>query len=284
MRPLVEPLLVNALNLIQVPVSINNQEVKAVLDTGSTRNIISSTCVNRMKIITKQCEDPVVLRVVNGDLVYPEDQADLDLRVAGKTHEASALVINNFAYDLLLGLNFIKQMGAEINFKTHTLTINGHQLPLPDLEEKPARKFKIKETTWVPAHSEKIINVNGDSRDEMLLLEPVDALYEKKSLVGAKTLCTIKKGLGTLRVANLSNRKIMIPKDMIVAHGYEIQDIMNAEEVRTTTHDINWEDLMGKQLKHPDKEKLINVLMKYPEVMSKGEFDLGKNRHRKAQH
>lgn len=285
--------------MIEVPIQIASHTINAILDTGSIRNIISTACINKLKLKPTKLKENVRLRVVNGKCVVPTEEVSFQIKIDFQSYFVTAVVVPNFTYDLLLGIKFMHAAAVCIDFAAQQVSIGSHVQPLPPhfSNEKTKPLFTAKDIVIKP-RSEKIVQLKGNLLSDMLLIEPVTAAYHRYGIQVARTLSTASDGSVFVRVANLSGRRIALPSNAKIAEAFDIIDINEPPEpsfqvaeqfddgdylpcqpsdeaIKSESEVINELDI-NTQLSQSDIAKLRRLMWTYTDVMSKGDLDIGR--------
>ena len=117
-------------NLISIKVECHNQLIDAVIDTGSTRNIVSKEFAHSVSLPKIEGET-VLLKIANNSLVNPDGKTEIEVKIQEQVLNVEALVVNNFPYQLLLGLQFCEQSGLIIDFNSKNVNVCGTNYFLP---------------------------------------------------------------------------------------------------------------------------------------------------------
>ena len=266
-------------NLISIEVECEGQQLNAVIDTGSTRNIVSKEFAHSLSM--PRFESNSVLKLANNALVCADGETEIEIKLNNEIIKIRALVVENFPYNLLLGIQFCEQSVTIIDFKSKNVSVCGNNFYLPpkfknyQLIARTARDLRI------PKNSEKCIPIKVKTSANCLLLEPDGDFSSRFGLITCKTLSKVERDSGFLRVANITDSDIFIPKGARLAKGSEIEEVFYLEE------ETNSEILDGQKIKINDelemkeRKEIIKLLQKYSSVISKGPLDLGRAKHTK---
>ena len=296
-----EALLTDKTRLIEVPFIINNQEHSAIIDTGSFRNIISYSFASQLNLKFYPCEEKIRLQVVNGKIVVPNSQVILHIKIGSQNFGVKALVIPNFGYNLLLGLHFLFEAQARLDFKSRHVSIGDDSFSFPTgfVQEEIDKPLKTVRREIIPARSEKILLVTGTSLSSTMIIEPNNSSFEKYDIAVARILT--KKDIENVvpvRVCNPNLRPVTVPKGATIARGFDvvgIKTINPSHEPTLTTTD--YDDDLSHQQTDPDmkndqqvldeldinpnlnkhqKKVILDMFYMYLDIMSRGDLDIGR--------
>lgn len=82
----------------------------------------------------------------------------------------------------------------------------------------------------IPPSSEVCVELDGCILDELLLIEPMPCLFGKKGIIGARTLVDSWNNLVCIRLANVSNRTMVIPRKMKRDKVFPVSEHMLVED------------------------------------------------------
>ncbi|RWS19117.1 hypothetical protein B4U80_14504, partial [Leptotrombidium deliense] len=152
------------------------------MDSGSKKNIISYEFA--LKNNCKITPASTLLRVVNGSLVHPKGKVTLDLQIGEKFYELSALVVQNFTYDLLLGIDFWNEAKVNINFENRTLKIGSfvHKIDCSFFNPSPVLVCVNKDTI-VPRWSERVLRIRTRTKEPQLMIESSPTAFTRHGVM-----------------------------------------------------------------------------------------------------
>ena len=112
-------------------VYLGNRKISALLDSGSSINLISRYLFDKIPAkyksdvdITKGC----TLKLANNSTVHIDGECCIKVRlVSGEKHTLPVSVISNTSHPLILGVNFMRSKGVSLNFmqdEVHSSTCN----------------------------------------------------------------------------------------------------------------------------------------------------------------
>ena len=115
----------------------NNREMKITLDTGSKYNFISEDKVDAKDT---QLISETSVKVANNYTQKVIKKAEISfsmLQIPGTTFKISALVLPTIPTDLIVGLNFLVEQNAHLDFENYQIKINGMVLEIPRGKQLP---------------------------------------------------------------------------------------------------------------------------------------------------
>ena len=115
-------LVVSTKDLVKLTGQLDNKRADFVVDTASGVSLISS------KFVEKTCKLQKVpylrIKSASGDKLWLIGKATIRFNIGKLEFVHDFLVIKNFEIDVLLGNDFNKKFGVDINFVTKTVTMN----------------------------------------------------------------------------------------------------------------------------------------------------------------
>ncbi|KAJ9064562.1 DNA damage-inducible protein 1 [Entomophthora muscae] len=121
----------------RVEISIQKVKIKAVLDTGSLVNIVSSKLVKKLKLAPDlnyhQLYGMAGLPMTHAIGSY----SALPMQFGKLLLAALAVILENKSYNLLVGTQFLRKYNGIINLKYGNLFIMGYEVPL--IFEEPVK-------------------------------------------------------------------------------------------------------------------------------------------------
>ena len=107
--------------LLVVDVKINNSIQRAMVDSGSSHNVISMTKARELSLLLK--ESPSSMIVANGNNEPTKwITEEVILSIMGKRYKTQFIVMDNLSNEIILGIPFLTTMSPIIDWKTKTLS------------------------------------------------------------------------------------------------------------------------------------------------------------------
>lgn len=151
-------------------------------------------------------------------------------------------VLNKLHHSLILGVDFLHNTQANLNFFTNTveLTDNPGISCITKLDTK-AGIARTKKAITIPQRSEMLISVvvSRQQNGSEVLLEPLQSLGSQ-NLSGAKCLVQVKNGRAFFKLLNPTHKDIFLRTNREVAKVSCIQNsnIQSLDENYSKSHDI----------------------------------------------
>ncbi|KAH0820972.1 hypothetical protein GEV33_001819 [Tenebrio molitor] len=106
--------------LIKVIISTNNTPVRALVDTGSTTNVIKKTLVSSIETLNN---GPGYLISASGTLINILGKTVIDVKIGEKMYKIDFLVVETLPRDIILGTPFLVREKATLDFDRRELCL-----------------------------------------------------------------------------------------------------------------------------------------------------------------
>ncbi|UYV72292.1 K02A2.6-like [Cordylochernes scorpioides] len=257
-----------------VVITINGQNVEALVDSGADYSVISESFRRNLKIPFFAEKGPV-LRVANRKHIETLGRCNLKVSIEELEIYFTFVVFSECSHHIKLGLDFFRATSAvidcgrgEIHLKESVNDGLEEDLPSHALED-----------CFVPARSiKKITVINEDIRGgKDLMIEGSKYLILKKELVIPSSIINFHHGRGEIWVTNGTSQNQIIPAGMLVGYlrkigSSGIYSVDTAEDEKFQSN-IKNEDrrqqilsLVDERLNEEQKSMIAECLEKYSEV------------------
>ncbi|TDL15616.1 hypothetical protein BD410DRAFT_816934 [Rickenella mellea] len=114
-----------------IMVFINNQAVRALLDTGSLADFMSTTLADQLSLAREPLEKPLPVQLaISGSRTVVNYSATVDLRYQDINERRRFDIVNLDSYDLILGTPFLFAHKVLLGFNPSQIAI-GSKISLP---------------------------------------------------------------------------------------------------------------------------------------------------------
>ena len=236
-----------------LPVIVNGQNMKMLVDTGAAVTILSSKLINKLPVNMKPnitpC-DTIKLQSANGNLISVDGTAEVILQL-GKSHFPWKVFVANITDDGLLGYDFLYNYDCAFEAR-RGVRIKGQWFKC-DVQNAPAliNKVCVSKDVNIPAMCEFVIEASAD----LSQFSTRDGLVEPKSqtsvnnvcvnigdddlshlIVGATLVDTMRRDIGIpVRLMNPTNSDIRLHAGTVIGHISEVDGVeIVADEERDT--------------------------------------------------
>lgn len=121
---------INSAPLNKLQVVVGGRPMKALLDSGSSMNLISKEAVERAGLITTLKENPVVIHVASGGRMPGQPivthQTTTTICIGRYQTKITLDVACLAGKDLILGLPWLRETNPRVDWKTGTLSFEGN--------------------------------------------------------------------------------------------------------------------------------------------------------------
>ena len=187
----------------------NENQTCALLDSGSTVNIISNSL---FKSVPSQCvysfkPSSECITVASNVQVQVLGVARVKLSTPYGKHKINVYVLSESSHPLILGTSFLAAKGISLNFSKHKIKVS-------------KCKVRIKKATVIPANSESIlkVKVNREVPYGLPGLCTISKELQGSDLFVAKSICHVSADHTVpVKVLNPSNNDITLRKGQVVA-------------------------------------------------------------------
>ena len=227
----------------RLPVTIGKKRVFGVFDSGAQTTVVRPDMMRHVPERYRHVR-PSNIKLVG---VHQNDSAiDGEARIPMKVGTKTFLVdvcVADIADSVLLGMNFITQIGALVDFNTGNVTMGTEEVYMQrEPENSHTARLVVRKAIAIPSRSERVIELNPQVRKvkpgETMLVQPVRAFTTKTGLVMARSLATHRDGSFTTVVANITDEPIVIDKNVTIALATPIDTILGAIDTESAHDDL----------------------------------------------
>ncbi|CAC5366824.1 unnamed protein product [Mytilus coruscus] len=234
-----------ATNLIKIRVA--NHFGMAMVDSGATISAISADFYYANLQKTVPLEKAYLLATgASGASLRAVGQIHVTIEIGRLSMEQTFQVFENFTHSVILGLDFLDQQKARLNFDDKTLVLQSGitEVPLTNGEnnDNSICFISLINDEVIPSRSEVIIpvqTVDKSIKSKIGIIEPNPALVGKQNIVGATCLVQIRNNKSFLQVLNPTNAKVRLSKHTKIGKFSEIIENSISSEITENTIEIN---------------------------------------------
>lgn len=113
---------------IELNVTINGQQTKALVDTGSVYNYVTQHMVDKANLKTRDLGKFAIAEMANGDTIRIEKESQVQFNLINNLnviYNELFRIIPESSASMILGMNFLQKNDAIINMKEGLITIDG---------------------------------------------------------------------------------------------------------------------------------------------------------------
>lgn len=187
-----------------ITLKIKRRTVQCLVDTWSSKSIISANLAKTLKLRFHQDQDGITsLVAATGHNLKIQGKTDITLQINGLLVPHTFLIVDGLYPSLLLGTDFLTKNSAFIDYVEGTVRFYDHLVILPLQSFNTLHNCAtVKQTMCIPRLSEAIIAVNIPKtfRGSEVMLESLPNTPCPVMVGGSLT--KIKNNVGYLRVLN----------------------------------------------------------------------------------
>ncbi|KAJ8946245.1 hypothetical protein NQ318_004614, partial [Aromia moschata] len=199
-----------------------------VIDTGATRTILRPDILPKPP---KQLSRHVRLETATGELIPVHGEVYVKIQLGSKIMYHQVLIAD-IRDDCILGLDILSKHGFVVDIKNRIIQIQNEEIVMaPKLKDyNQSRRIIVEEDIQMPQGSENIIIAKLDGNGEGLSTGLVEANERNDGLLIARTLVQMNNQI-PVRIANISDRKIILKKNEVLGRCEPIERVIKCEEV-----------------------------------------------------
>ena len=222
--------------LLFMPVSISHMKISALLDTGSSVNIMSSHLYNSLP---KYCHSPLLpsnfgnhVVVASGDKIEILGTSFVKMKSSTGKHKVKVLVMRNTSHPLIFGTDYLRQKRITTSFATNTVHTS-------DCSVRCNKSFEIPANNKVLIFAKVPNSVNIGTQGICYTCKDLS----KEGLIVARAVVTVSVDhLVPLKVMNVTDSVVVVPKRKNLARftvlddSYQIQIPCNDNDSHDNVH------------------------------------------------
>ncbi|MCG8048996.1 MAG: reverse transcriptase domain-containing protein, partial [Candidatus Thiodiazotropha endolucinida] len=264
---------------------VNGKPVYCLVDTGATLTIISTKVWELVDPpFSALTPFPQTISTATGSPIEVSGKARVQIKMA-KSICYIDVIVANIENDLIIGLDFLKNMDCRIDVAQGTLTIQGETMQLDCLGYVGCSRIVASEMVQIPPLSERIISgkmvESSLSKDRLCIIEPSESFLQKGKALIARTL-TFSQDKVPIRVMNMTDEICDIYPGTNLAKASSVSEVQKVKPISsrnrktvpdhlTDLYDRTVEGMNGEQ-----KNQISKLLNKYSSVFSENDDDIGR--------
>ncbi|RWR99670.1 Retrovirus-related Pol polyprotein from transposon 17.6-like protein, partial [Dinothrombium tinctorium] len=277
----------NISSALFVPVKVNNFPTIAIFDTGAGLSVVSEAFKNLIKIPRKGACN-IKVRTVNNDICEATETVSFVLKLGKKKVNVSAVVLQNFPYNILIGNDVITKEKLILNFSDPREL----RIDIPEtLDSINAYTFNP-ENINLTVESSLTLQPYTSSICSLIVKQEPDLTgdYEVKlnevySMNGLVSVLHFENGTALALLSNSSEIPLIIKRGKTIGKIFnkfldepneqiKIIEIMNVENINDTTNEneseFNISDFkISDDLNKENREKLESLITSYKDCFTK---------------
>ena len=228
---------------------IQNVSILALIDSGASISCMSAEFYHSLPAQSRsliQKSKVLSIQGVSGQCLQVIGQITVSVVANRLKLSHTFQVIKDLPKTVILGVDFLSDHKASINWTNNTLQIQNGLTEIPiQVQNSPAHLVKTINTVSIPPNCEMLLDVKvkiPKNNDEVLFFDSVTSLPTKHNVMAAKSIARVQGSRSILRIFNFTNSTVTLPANtnvaiatQSIAHIYE-EPTSSPCEVYTTTH------------------------------------------------
>uniref|UniRef100_L7LVQ9 RNA-directed DNA polymerase n=1 Tax=Rhipicephalus pulchellus TaxID=72859 RepID=L7LVQ9_RHIPC len=267
----------------KVSVWIDSVLTMALVDTGATISVMSFAFKRLLGRKVLFCWDRTdTFRGVSGELLHPVGVCSVEVSLGGHVFNAEFAVLPHATHDVILGLDFLKLCGANVDCRTGEITVDS-SIPSTFMEHPPCHESAlcVCMDTVVPPLSAKCVPVTCSPTTDKTFdatVEPIHFSCMKKNVMIPNCTLSVVQGRTSLWTINCSDEPTILPEGLKLAAIREQQVFSLAilTESRDSPDESNFDNvhaidssimaMINKALSTNQRRELASILGKHSRV------------------
>ncbi|KAJ8948844.1 hypothetical protein NQ318_013496 [Aromia moschata] len=224
-----------------------------VIDTGATRTILRPDILPKS---SKELFRHVKLETATGELIPVHGELNVKIQLGSKIIHHRILTAD-IRDDCILGLDILSKHGFVVDVKNRIIQIQNEEIVMaPKLQDyNKSRRIIVEEDIQIPQGSENIIIAKLDGNSEGLSIGMVEDSERYDGVLVARSLVQMDNQI-PVRIANISDKKIILKKNEVLGRCEPVEKIIKCEEVnQAQTNQARVEDeWSSEELKKSQKK------------------------------
>ena len=275
--------------------SVENEQVKLLVDTGAAISVISESFFNSALRMHYSLQTPrnglESIQTANGATVAVKGFVTFPLTIGNEHYECQASVVSGLAYNVVLGRDFLHKTHAVIDVPGHIVTfkndntvsfITGNTPPL-------LCSVAVFSSFVIEPRSEAIIPVQllqSHSSSVAGLVEGNEKLTSRYRLLPAASIsCPTSEGNVSFRLLNPSDEPVLLHKGTVIGTFSELlhtdivplKSSVSAMDSAPQHHSLlsELESIKNVDLSEAQNAALSQLLLSYKDIFASSSLDLG---------
>ena len=275
--------ILKAADLIKIPVKILNYDAKAMLDCGAACSFIKESLFLKLKMVMKK--DIMELKGFGGKIVRTEGQVAVEMWLAKFKINMNLNVMKDeyMAEDLILGVDFFKDNGVELDLKRKQMKMNRKDGGMILIKIKEGAIIDMARYDRIPVYA-RSDNTCRTGESGFIGIEVPQLNMESNEFIfegvegEVEFVCGIlTRNEGNVMYVNRGEKNVAVKEGDRIGH---VSMLIEGEEGQLTE---SWTiervreeiDLNNSELNRKEKEQVYEMLRSVSAVLSKGDTDIG---------
>ena len=223
---------------------VQDREIRCLVDTGAGRNLLSMEQFRKLSSESHPSLEPadVVLMSATGMRMKVHGQVTLPVQL-GRSECHIQFIVADCAEEAILGVPFLQESKAKLDFSRLRLHLFGHTVPCFDAEAKPlSAAVRLSKAVTIAPGQEYVVPGRAKFRgpaNQYSVLAPTQGFTRRHMVLVAHVLMEAKSGNPwvPVRIFNPGTEPVSMAKRTLVAYLQPIEGILPAKSIenRSTT-------------------------------------------------
>ena len=210
--------------LIQLPIKIHNKPFEGILDTVSTLSFINSKVLKELNLSSKTVNSAKI-KMLDQNCMLLNQLIKVEVEFDNKQMKQTFYVYEQLKYDLLLGIDFCRNAGITIEFKTKTIEISATNHTM-DIEFDLLTELEVK----IPPQCMAILKYKLTTEHEFALFDPNEELAKQHQIIIDRGLMDLTNDF-EITIYNTTPDEVVINKEQKVGKLTVINEITEKENL-----------------------------------------------------
>ena len=269
---------------------IINSPCTFTIDTGADVTIMSHRVYTNL-VNVEELQPPEMnesVRGIEGSEIPVLGKVAVTIGL-GERRSTRTVWVARIEEDCILGTDLLREEGCVIDYPNCALRLGKAEMPLRS-ENKGTRCLRVvlDKSVKIPGHSEMIIPVKIEGQKQNFCwgaVGPSSGGTGKRGIIIGRTLIDLKRDCVPVRVANFSASRQKLKKGLELAVCEPVASVTSrvnkGEEPEETLDQVSSNlkllaEKTAEMLNDEQSRKITNVLLRYQDVFSKSESDIGR--------
>lgn len=268
---------------IQIQGKIFGIDAILMLDTGAVVSLISERFIGP-DLRTKLTSTDKRIVSATGQAINVEGIVECEIEVNGELFKHNVFVARNLCYDVIIGTDVMKKVGAILDMKDGSVNWNGHYVKFWSDSQDIRCSVHLMEKIEIPARSQVmcVARVSSEFHGKLGIVEPKIEFIEKYNIMPARVLTKASDQMA-ISVVNSSTKPVILHKKVNIGSFCEVDEIRDSYPVNEIleSKERNDPDLLKdldidkEGMSKEQNERLTRMFRKYQDVFAKDDNDLG---------
>jgi len=275
-----EVLFINYYKPMNAVVSIDNSNIKSIIDSGACVSIINKHTFKLLKEQSVVQSGEVILTSASQHEIAIKGLVRAKVTIGGITQECQFYYVPSFSKDALLGLDILDQFALNVDLKTRTITPDkgtAVQIEIKYMDKPQFDTARVKKNTIVKPRHMRLVRCTTDnlSQSRQAMIVERDEWSKPGVYIGRTIIKIPDSNVVHVLLINTSNRKVRLWRNRPIADLEPFAECCNTNgeiltlEEEKTSEDFKQKMNLSDSLTEEQKEELWKIFQKRACVFQK---------------